>query len=59
MKTVILTDRERQKVRGWLISILGVREIPGWEADILCKVLKKLQRKDPPAQGEIDLGRGK
>ena len=58
MKTVVLTDRERRKVRGWLISIVGLREVPGWEAAILCKVIKKLRRKDPLSRGKLKMEEG-
>ena len=56
MKTVILTKKERQKTRGWLLTLVKLPDMPKWEADILRKVIKKLQRKDPPTQGVLPVG---
>ena len=60
MKTVVLTERERQKVRGWMLELAKLAKknenAPKGEAALPSKIAKKLRRKDPPMRGELKMG---
>lgn len=55
MKTVVLTDRERQKARGWLLIMEEQcrQNNKAWEADILKSICRKLRKKDLSVQGKL------